>query len=273
MIFILYGIKNKIIIRGRSKMNGLVISLCAVLVCLNLAINSYAVDSNGNIIVNNGGGGLTIAVDSKVNTGIDLGEGGDKNILKGNGDIKTELRNLEKFKSIKISGAFDVVVQKADRANVKITCDSNILSHIQSKISKEGLSISPDIPISCKNRIKIELCYSGEVGRIELSGACVLDFKDIVTSAFILNLDGTSSATLSGKADVLEVNMSGACSLKADDFKAKVASVSVAGTGKADVFASEKLTADISGIGNVNYYGDPKAIVKNISGLGRLNKK
>jgi hypothetical protein len=252
-------------------MNKLIASLCALAVCLNITSDSVAADSNGNIIVNNGGG-MSIAVDSKVNTGIDLGEGGDKNVIKGNGDIKAETRNLEKFKSVKISGAFDVVSRKGDRANVKITCDSNLLPHILSKISNEELSITPDSPISCKNKIKIELCAS-EVNRVELSGACVLLFNDIDAARFLLDLDGTSSATLSGKADVFEVDMTGTCSLKADELKTKVTSVSVAGTGKADVFASEKLTANISGVGTVNYYGEPKDIVKNISGLGRLNKK
>ena len=253
-------------------MNGYIASLCAVFVCLNLAPDSRAADSNGNIIVNNGGG-VTIAVDSKVNTGIDLGDGAGKNILKGNGDIKTEARNLEKFKAIKISGAFDVFSQKGDRANVKITCDSNLLPHILSKISNGELSITPDSQLSCRNKIKIEICTTGEVNKIEVSGACATVFKDMAAASLLLSLDGTSSAVLSGKVDTFEVDMGGACSLKADDLKTKVTSVSVAGTGKADVFASEKLTAEISGLGTVNYYGDPKDIVKDISGLGRLNKK
>ncbi len=253
-------------------MNRIIVSACALAICTNITSDLFAVDSNGNIIVNNSGG-MTIALDSKVNTGIDLGEGGDKNLIKGNGDIKTETRNLEKFKVIKFSGAFEIVSQKGDRPNIKITCDSNLLPHIQSKISKEELSIMPDSPVSCKNKIKIELCTAGDVNRIELSGACTMVYKDIVASKLSLNLDGTSSATLSGNADVFEADISGTSSLKADELKTKVTSVAVAGTGKADVFASDKLTANISGIGNVNYYGNPKEVVKDISLLGQLNKK
>ena len=253
-------------------MNGIIVPTFGLIICLNITSNSVAADANGNIIVNNGGG-MTIAVDSKVNTGIALGEGGDKDIIKGNGDIKTEIRSLEEFKSIKISGVFDVAYQKGDNASVKISCDSNILPHIQTKISNGELSIAPDAPISCKNKIKIEICSSGEVNKIELSGACSLRSSGISASGFLLNLDGTSSAALSGKADEFKVNISGACSLKADELKVKVTSISVSGTGKADVFASEKLTVDISGIGVVNYYGNPKEIAKNISLLGKLNKK
>lgn len=253
-------------------MNRIIVPTCALIICLNITSDSTAADANGNIIVNNGGG-MTVAVDSKVNTGISLGEGGDRNIIKGNGDIKTDTRSLEKFKSIKISGAFDVASQKGDIPSVKIYCDSNIIPHIQTKISNGELSIAPDSPISCKNRIKIEICSSAEVNKIELSGACSLVCPGISTAGFILSLDGTSSANLSGKSDEFKVNISGACSLKADELKAQVTSISVSGTGKADVFASEKLTVEISGIGVVNYYGNPKEIAKNISLLGQLNKK
>jgi len=253
-------------------MNRIIVSASALVISMSIASASRAVDANGNIIVNNSGG-MTIAADSKVNTGIDLGEGGDKNVIKGNGDIKTETRNLEKFKAIKISGAFDVVSQKAERANIKITCDRNILPHIQSKISNEELSIMPDSPVSCKNRIRIELCTAGDVNKIELSGACTLVHKEIAASKFSLDINGTSTATISGKADVFEADISGISSLKAVELKTKVTSVSVAGTGKAEVFASDKLTAKISGIGNVDYYGNPKEVIKDISGLSQLNKK
>ena len=253
-------------------MNSIITSVCALGICLNITSDSAAADANGNIIVNSGSG-MTVALDSKVNTGIDLGEGGDQNVIKGNGNIKTEARSLEKFKAIKISGAFDIAAQKGDKANIKITCDGNLLPHILSKISNGELSIAPDSPVSSKNKIRIELCISGEVNRIEMSGACTAVFKDMAASSLLLNLDGTSSATLFGKADSFEVDMNGISSLKADELKAKVTSVSVSGTCKADVFASEKLTANISGIGTVNYYGNPKDIVKEISLLGQLNKK
>ena len=131
----------------------------------------------------------------------------------------------------------------------------------------------PDTPISSKNKIKIDLCTSGEVSRLDLSGACALVFKDIAVAGFTLNIDGASSVALSGKADVFEADIAGTCTLKAVELKTKATSVSVAGTGKADVFASEKLTVNISGLGAVNYYGEPKEIVKDISLLGQLNKK
>ena len=42
------------------------------------------------------------------------------------------------------------------------------------------------------------------------------------------------------------------------------------GTGSAQVFASESLTATVSGIGKLTYGGNPPKVQKNVSGLGSI---
>ena len=237
-----------------------------------LAFSACAADKDGNTIVNNDNS-TNIAVNSNVNTGINLGGGDNKNVIKGNGEIKTEARNLEKFSSMTLNGYFEVVLQKGDKAGIKVTTDSNILPHVTTKIANGELTVSTDAPISTKQAIKVEVSSPDEIGKVLQNGMCKFTFKDLSFSKFQLSINGSSSAEISGKADVLTVEIQGTCSLNAKDFKAREASVSVSGAGKADVAVSDKLTADIKGIGSINYYGDPKEIVKNIAGLGSLNKK
>ena len=55
-----------------------------------------------------------------------------------------------------------------------------------------------------------------------------------------------------------------------NDLAANDVSVSISGSGNADVRASGKLTANISGAGNVSYSGNPTSIVKDISGPGSV---
>ena len=229
-------------------------------------------DGDGSIVVNSDRS-TNVAVNSSINAGVDLGEGADKNLVKGNGEMRTEARELGKMKSLKMSGAFDVVLGKGDKAGLKITCDSNILPHVTSKLADGELSIGTDAPISCKGMIRVELATPEEVVKVEQAGACKFIMKDMSSARFQLILTGTSTAEISGKTDLFEVNIQGACSLDARTFKSKEASVSVSGAGKADISVDEKLTAKITGLGTINYYGEPKDIVKNIAGLGSLNKK
>ena len=54
---------------------------------------------------------------------------------------------------------------------------------------------------------------------------------------------------------------------------AKEAEVSVNGAAKLYVYASEKLTASVNGIGNIIYDGNPPVVVPQINGLGKIKSK
>jgi hypothetical protein len=45
------------------------------------------------------------------------------------------------------------------------------------------------------------------------------------------------------------------------------------GVGSLDVYATEQLEAKATGIGEINYYGNPKVIKKDASGIGSINER
>jgi len=246
----------------------------AALVCITVSSGTQAADENGNVIINRKEGGTTVSVKSEVNTGIDLGKG-NENLIRGNGKMASDTREIGEFGDLEVSGAFDIVCLKGENDSVKITCDSNILPHIVTKVAGTALSISADAPLSLKNPVKIEIVSkSGDIAGAKMSSSCKLKAVDVARdAAFSIALEGASSAELSGKTDDFKATLKGACSLNAKELKTKTAAITVSGAGKAEVSASEKLSANITGLGSIDYYGDPKDVVKNISGLGSLNKK
>jgi hypothetical protein len=58
---------------------------------------------------------------------------------------------------------------------------------------------------------------------------------------------------------------------QAEDLESKEVKINVMGSGSAIVNVSEKLDAEISGIGSVEYIGDP-TVKQNLSGVGRVSK-
>ncbi len=82
-------------------------------------------------------------------------------------------------------------------------------------------------------------------------------------------LTGVGTIELSGTADQLEIFMSGAGSLNALDLFAEKCAVRSSGVGSCALYAVRELDANISGIANVRYGGNP-AIKSEISGLGKL---
>jgi hypothetical protein len=71
----------------------------------------------------------------------------------------------------------------------------------------------------------------------------------------------------------LYADLSSAGDLNAYEFKVKEADISVSSAGDADIYVTEKLRADASSAGDVNYKGDPKNVDAHTSSAGGVNKK
>lgn len=58
--------------------------------------------------------------------------------------------------------------------------------------------------------------------------------------------------------------------LKLAGLHTRYTSVSIGGSGNAEVFASERLDGDIDGSGNIRYAGNPKQIGRTVMGTGSI---
>jgi hypothetical protein len=100
---------------------------------------------------------------------------------------------------------------------------------------------------------------------LNLSGAS--DYKGkLNATSFVFNGSGASSCEISGTADDLSLDLSGASIAKFYELYAKGAIVNVSGAGTANIRVSELLKGDISGASIINYKGD--AIVKEMKTSG-----
>ncbi len=87
-----------------------------------------------------------------------------------------------------------------------------------------------------------------------------------------LELDGDGSFVASGRSEAVKVALSGSGNADLGDIHAKTAEVSVSGSGRTTIRASEKASVDISGSGNVELSAKPAAVVSHISGSGSLDQ-
>ena len=71
----------------------------------------------------------------------------------------------------------------------------------------------------------------------------------------------------------LEVSLAGAGLIDAEALRARSVRASCSGAGSISVYATESLDATVSGVGVVNYAGNPATVNRNVSGLGKVNKR
>ena len=215
--------------------------------------------------------------------------------VRGNGNVKTEERQITAFKNLQVSASINVYVSQGDLKAVKIEGDENLLAYIEvlqegddliiknregyNLDSEDGLKVfvtSPSfhsINLSGAGDIigenKITITDQLEVG---LSGAG--DIKmEVDVPTLTANISGVGSLYLKGQTKDVDMDISGAGSAHCYELLSENMKIGISGVGSAEVYASVKLNASVSGAGSVNYKGNASDVSQNVSGVGSVHKE
>jgi carbon monoxide dehydrogenase subunit G len=189
----------------------------------------------------------------------------------GSGVIKTEKRSVSSFTSIDASGAFEIEVICQKEPGLEIEGDDNLLPLVRTEVNGSRLTIKSDEPFSVKKPIRVRISVS-TIESISSSGATSFSVLDVKNEKLKIDASGASSIELTGETSALTLDLSGATRVNAVKLVAARVKISMSGAGKATVFASDELDAEVSGAGIVVYSGNPK-VIKKVTGVGSVSKK
>lgn len=192
--------------------------------------------------------------------------------IRGNGHVKTESRNVGEFTKIDASGAYTIKIKIGESPSIKIKAEENLLPLIRTKIKGNTLVIDNKKNLSPRKELLIEITTQ-ELTSIDCSGANDIDVIGINTDKFEVELSGAGSINLEGNVDKFYGDLSGAGNINAKSLFANKVYISVSGAANAKVFAKEYLDASVSGVGSIDYYGDPQNTKTNVSGVGSITRK
>jgi hypothetical protein len=189
------------------------------------------------------------------------------------GKLVSEDRSVGPFHGVRLEGIGTVKIKQAAEASVRVEADDNIISDVKTEVNAgilrvwmEGDSYEhPTVIVNLAVKELDDLNLSG-AGDIESDGPLQCD--DLRCS-----LSGAGNITLSGKARSLEVCLSGAGNLSAEELEAEVCDASVSGVGNCDVNVSKELRATVSGVGRIRYSGNPSTVKEEVTGLGKIQKR
>ncbi|HXB09069.1 MAG TPA: head GIN domain-containing protein [Puia sp.] len=214
--------------------------------------------------------------------------------VHGNGNIRTEDRQVANFKKVEVGGAAKVLVSQGDHASVKIEADENLLPYMEvsqegDKIyirEKQGFHLLPthDIRIYVTAPVFSSIDASGacdilgqtkitnpESLEMHVSGAG--DIKmEIDAPRLTAEVTGSGSVYLKGQTKDVSLDLTGAAHAHCYELMAENAKVAISGAGSAEVYASVKLDAEVSGAGDVNYKGNATNVSQHVSGAGSVHK-
>ena len=191
--------------------------------------------------------------------------------VRGNGQIKTEERQVGAFANLDAGGAFEIEWVSGSPA-LRITTDENLLPYIENNVSDDTLRLRTQDHIWPTHGIKVVISSPTRTGG-KIRGAVKLTAKQLSGPTFALESKGASEVSLSGNIDRLLVDMTGASQLAAAGLQAKTAEISTTGAGDAELAVTDTLKVVITGAGKVTYSGNPPTIKKQITGAGSIRHK
>lgn len=217
--------------------------------------------------------------------------------VKGNGDIKKEVRITEAYDKISVAGALDVQLFAGEEGKVTIEAEENLIQYIvtENKGDKlvikveDGYSIYPSrgkkihITVPYKDIEGVFLAGSGDVNIREND---VINAKKFVASVagsgdvnLAVNSDavnatiaGSGDVKLSGNTSTFSCKIAGSGDIYAYDLKSEDVDVNVAGSGDAKVHCDGFLKVKIVGSGDVTYKGTPQKEESKTIGSGNITR-
>lgn len=196
-------------------------------------------------------------------------------IIKGDGNITEQVREIDKFDKIKIRGNYKVHFTQDSIIELRLITDSNLHEYIETSVRNNELLIESRKSIMSGKDIRLELSNL-VITHIEASASAhfttvnELNLPDlnllanagarIDITGFFENLSAVQNAgsriILRGKTDKLKLESNAGGSIDAYEMEAGYANVEANAGASLNVNASE-LEAKASAGGTVNYTGNP----------------
>lgn len=214
--------------------------------------------------------------------------------VKGNGSIRTEDRNVSSFSKVQVHGDMDVYVSQGSAKSLRIEGDDNLLQYIEIVQQGDEITIRPKDGVNLDPSGNMKVYLTAPVYKsIDVSGACNItgqtkidndenlklqvsgagDIKmDVSVPEIDAKISGSGNVNLKGQTRKFDLDLTGAGKAHCYDLLSETTTVDISGAGDAEVFASVKLDAQVSGAGTITYKGNAKSVKQEVSGAGSVRK-
>ena len=185
----------------------------------------------------------------------------------------TESREVSGFTGVELTSIGDLRIEQTGTESLTIEADADVLPQLTSNVS-DGileLGVAPGTTIATSRRIVYRLTVA-TLDSIAVSGAGDATASNLRADRLAVEISGAGEMTLAGTVDSQTVTISGTGDYNGEDLPSASAKVTIDAAGNAVLRVSDRLDATVSGVGSVEYIGDPK-VTKDISGVGSVEQR
>lgn len=209
----------------------------------------------------------------------------------GNGNLVSKEYEINDYSGISIENSTNVFYeQKEDvKPYLRVETDDNLLPYYSVEVKDDMLVLKSTENVNTKHCVVYtnskslsEIRVSG-VSNIELggkissdnlvfnlSGVTNINAPDLRYDKVTVNFSGVGNIIMGGTTQKTLLNINGKGNIHAYNLNTENAVCNMMGVGKIEVFATQKLTASMSGVGNIRYKGNPQKTELHKNGVGSI---
>ncbi len=212
--------------------------------------------------------------------------------IKGNGKIKTEVRQAQGFNKLVVQGHVELFLSQESSENVKIEADENLIELFQTIVNdnvlyvivpaniKKTLSLNVSVAfksleqITLLDEVTLKSTRAVNFDHIDIvcSGASRMEFEFKAASSTVKIIDA-GNAFLKGYTENLTIEAHDDAEVNAFDLQSDNCTVIGSGYSVVSVNAKRKLAATITGNSNMYYIGEPSFSQRYHSSAGLITKR
>jgi len=197
---------------------------------------------------------------------------GDRALVRGEGPRVAHTLDVAGFTGLSIAGAHDLTFRQAPHFSVVLEIQANLFEFLEAEVVNGVLEIDYSRSFTTgRNHTPRLTIYAPDLNFLSVAGAVDADME-LNVDTLIISLAGAANLNMVGSAQLLTFSVAGAANVNAFDMHAVDATVSVAGTGLVEVYASNTLDISIAGVGRVRYDGDA-TVTRSTAGLGSIRRR
>lgn len=185
----------------------------------------------------------------------------------------SESRQVSGFTGVELTSIGDLHIEQTGTESLTIDADADVLPQLTSNVS-DGvleLGVAPGTTVTTSRPVVYRLTVA-TLNSIAVSGRGDVTLSNLRADRLAVEVGGAGGATLAGTVDAQTVTISGTGHYDGEGLQSADATVTIGGAGKAVVRVSDRLDARVSGVGSVEYIGDPR-VTKHTSGVGSVEQR
>lgn len=204
---------------------------------------------------------------------------------------ETTTIQLSPFSKIETNGGFEIELVQGSEESITIEASKSDLEYLKTDVKNGKLSVWVDKTLQL-NKFKLTIRFKN-IEEIVVNGGVSLKSKNDIRCDYLkikvfggaeiklpvfsqtidVALSGGTSADFNGKVTNSIFTLNGAGKIDAEKLVSDSVKIEIAGAGYAVVYASKSIDASISGVGSIQYTGNPAKVKSEIAGIGTIEEK